>query len=129
MKNPKSEKEGSLSLIKPMIISLTSGMAAIFLLFILFALLMSAQSIPFSVVHTLIIAAGAIGGFIAGFIFGKQTRRHGMLLGALCGILLCVNVLIVSVISFGFDIQAYSLIKLVAIIAASAIGGVMGVNK
>ncbi len=65
------------------------------------------------------------GGVAAGGICGKFRRRRGLIDGIICGCILSAVVIAASAAVGGFpDIK-----KLLLLIAAGAVGGVMGVNS
>ena len=128
LNNTNNEKESNLYFLKPILISMIAGMVSIFILFIIFAVLMASNAIPLSIIHTLTTVAGAAGGFISGFICGKIIHRQGVLFGAVCGVLLSLLIVISGFFAFGFSMQAYTFVKFIAIISASSIGGIIGVN-
>ncbi len=65
------------------------------------------------------------GGISAGAICGKFRRRRGLIDGIICGCILSTAVISASITVGGFP----SVKKLLLLLAAGAVGGVMGVNS
>ena len=65
------------------------------------------------------------GGFSAGGVCGKFRRRRGLIDGIICGCILSGVVIAASAAVGGFP----SIKKLLLLLAAGAVGGVMGVNS
>ena len=68
----------------------------------------------------------AVGGFVAGYIYGKFRRRQGLIGGVICGAVLFVAIIIAGIFIFGSpgDIR-----KLLLLSIAGIAGGVTGVNS
>lgn len=74
------------------------------------------------------VPAAALGSFLCGRTAGKLRHRGGLKTGALCGLLYCLPLILLSVI-FG-EIQGVLLpVKLALCIGFGAAGGVAGVNS
>ncbi|MDO4863100.1 MAG: TIGR04086 family membrane protein [Ruminococcus sp.] len=69
--------------------------------------------------------SAAVGGFTAGYVCGKYRRRYGLLSGIVCGAVLYAALSLAGLFALGVpaDIR-----KLLLIVTAGAIGGVIGVN-
>ncbi|MBO5227054.1 MAG: TIGR04086 family membrane protein [Ruminococcus sp.] len=68
------------------------------------------------------------GSFIAGYIAAKHRRRHGLLIGLLCGVIMYFCVFFFGLIVLRSFSGAGTLMKLVLVLLCSCIGGVCGVN-
>ena len=70
--------------------------------------------------------SSAVGGFTAGYICGRYRRRYGLLGGIACGAVLYSLLSAIGIASLGApaDIR-----KLLLLVAAGALGGVIGVNS
>lgn len=74
------------------------------------------------------VPAAALGSFLCGRTAGKMRRRGGLKTGALCGVLYCLPLIVLSLI-FG-QVQGVLLpVKLALCIGFGAAGGVAGVNS
>ena len=74
------------------------------------------------------IAASAVGSFVCGRTAGIIRRRDGLKIGALCGALFFIPLLLLSLI-FGTAGSFLLPIKALICLAFAAAGGVAGVNK
>lgn len=72
------------------------------------------------------VLSAAVGGFTAGYICGRYRRRYGLLGGIACGALLYALLTAIGIASLGApaDIK-----RLLLLVAAGAVGGVVGVNS
>ncbi|MCL2088310.1 MAG: TIGR04086 family membrane protein [Oscillospiraceae bacterium] len=124
-----TEKSDTLKHLLQILISSAIGIAAIFVLFIAFALLMAGRSIPLSIISTLTVVAASAGGVAAGIVCGRLAGKKGMLFGAVCGVVISLTLLIAGAITFGTEAQSTAFIKFIAIVVSGIIGGVIGVNR
>ncbi|MDE6030516.1 MAG: TIGR04086 family membrane protein [Oscillospiraceae bacterium] len=92
------------------------------------ALLLSLLGASAGAAGTAAIAASAVGSFVCGRTAGVMRRRDGLKIGALCGILFFLPLLLLSLI-FGTAGSVLLPIKAVLCLAFAAAGGVVGVNK
>ncbi len=68
------------------------------------------------------------GSFVAGFVAAKHRRRHGLLVGLLCGVIMYFCVFFFGLIILRSFSGAGTFMKLVLVLLCSCIGGVCGVN-
>lgn len=102
-----------------------AGIAVIILCCIIFSMitffvLKSMMFLPYFSIISLF-----CGGFSAGEICGKFRRRRGLIDGIICGCILSAAVIIASAAVGGFP----GIKKLLLLIIAGAVGGVIGVNS
>lgn len=71
----------------------------------------------------------ALASFAGGLFLSLLFKEKGLLLGLLCGAVLSLGIALVSVLAYGNDFTAASVAKLLAILTAGAIGGILGVNR
>lgn len=105
------------------------GLAAILLLFVLLALLLSFGLLPLGAAPAAASVAMAIGGFLAGLIAAKQLGQNGLLIGAACGAILFLLFTLIGLAAFGQTPGVSTLIRLVIFVVAAAIGGIIGVGS
>ena len=74
------------------------------------------------------VPASAFGSFVCGRTAGRQRRRGGLKTGALCGVLYCVPLVLLSLI-FGTAQGGLLPVKAALCIGFAAAGGVSGVNS
>lgn len=80
-------------------------------------------------INPIVTAFTALSAIAAGFTAGKILGKNGLLIGALCGIGLFFIILLGSLTVTRGSLTLSTLIKLITLIAAGAIGGIWGVNK
>lgn len=124
-----SESLGFNKYIKVTIIGVLSGTATIIALFVVAAFVMDKLNVPLTLIPVVSTIAGALGSFVASFVVCKIIRKKGMLIGFLCGLVLCLIIFIAGNIFSEISLGIGALSKIFAIIIASVIGGVLGVNS
>ena len=113
---------------RPVLWGVVIGGVVTTLLLLLMAAVLTVKDIPQVAVAPLATASAAIGAFAGGFTAAKIARQQGLLLGALCGVLLYALVFLTGLTHAG-DMQATGvLIKWAILIACGAVGGIVGVN-
>lgn len=126
----KTRKEDTVLLktLRPIIMGTAVGVLCCLIVLLIFALLMASFDIPQAAVMPMAVFAAVIGAFFGGLICARVSGSHGLAYGAACGALMyLLNV--IAGFSLSSDIQGwYALIKLVAILLSSSLGGVYGVN-
>ena len=125
-----SGMHGSKRFIRPVTYGLGIGVLVNFLLLALMAGTMSIRDIPQSFISLLSILSFVVAGFAAGYFGAIFSKERGLLVGLFCGACLFVLLLIAGLAAGkmdGFGVQGFT--KLAAILFASALGGILGVNK
>lgn len=123
------EETRAISYIKAIIWGILSGIIGIALLFILIAVVISKISVPLPSVPLMVSICGGIGGFLAGFISACLLKRQGILIGLLCGVLLCIIVLIGTLIMSANPFSGEALTKYAILLVTAMLGGAIGVNS
>ncbi|MBQ4333001.1 MAG: TIGR04086 family membrane protein [Clostridia bacterium] len=115
--------------VRPLLVGLCVGVLCCTLLLLLAALAIRSVEIPRAAVTPLATVAAGIGAFAGGLAAALAAGRRGLVMGALCGILLFVIILLAGLArATGID-PGYAAIKLAVLTVAGAIGGVLGVNR
>ena len=127
MKQP--NMQGMKRFFRPIIYGVLSGVAACLLLLIFMSIVMELQDIPETVVTLMATLTFVFGGITAGLISSGMSREKGLLMGMVCGICLFAILSLASLMVYGGDFGIAALTKLVAVLLAGSIGGVVGVNK
>lgn len=123
-----SDQLGSEGNFKPVLVSVGVGVVVCILILLALSALLVVRSIPQSMISPMAIFAISVGGFSAGFCCARITRSRGLALGAVCGTILSLLVLLAS---FSLKDNAFgvlAILKIVFIMLSSMLGGVMGVN-
>lgn len=114
---------------RPLIRGLITGIIIAFLLFVLFALIMSFYILPTSSATILASVSIAVGSFFGGFFSAKKLGKNGLLIGALCGVAMFLLFTLIGIIAFGNAPGTSTLIRLLIFVTAGAIGGIIGVGN
>ena len=94
----------------------------------LMAVIMTGVDIPKPVITPLALACGCLGAFSGGLSGALVAGRHGWLVGALCGLVLFLLILIAGISSFEELNGALSALKLALLLVGGTLGGMLGVN-
>jgi len=128
----KPRKEDSSAIIKrvlrPVVIGTVIGAGGCLLILLLMAAVMASSDIPKAAVTPMAVAAAAIGAFISGIVAARISREKGLMLGAVCGLLLYLLVMLAGFAVLREIRGAYAVVKLAVMIGCAALGGVLGVN-
>ena len=128
----KPRKEDSSAIIKrvlrPVVIGMVIGAGGCLLILLLMAAVMASSDIPKAAVTPMAVAAAAIGAFISGIVAARISREKGLMLGAVCGLLLYLLVMLAGFAVLREIRGAYAVVKLAVMIGCAALGGVLGVN-
>ncbi len=116
-------------LIKSLLVSVGIGEIITAVMLSIFAFLMSKWDLPLTVLDILVWIATVSGASAAGYLSGRFLREKGLLYGGLCGVVMVLILLLCGVILSHLTSAGMLTAKLVGILAGSAIGGVLGVNK
>lgn len=127
----KSQREESVmvkKLLRPVCIGACVGAVCCLLLLLLMSAVMAATDVPKSVVTPMAVVAAAAGAFIGGITAARIAKEKGLLIGAACGLLLFLVVLIAGFAVLKDIRGTYVLVKLLVLIGCGAVGGILGVN-
>ena len=114
--------------VKSLLLGLGVGVVTATLLLLLCALVITRVAVPGEAIPPMAVAAMGIGSLVGGCAVGLSAKQHGLLLGAVCGTLLYLILLILGV-SRGGVAPAYAALKWAVLTVCSAAGGVLGVNR
>ncbi len=110
-----------------MLKAVTFGLLATTVVLLLFSFLMCKKDVPFVLLNPFSAGLLMLGSFISGYLAARRIRERGMMIGALCGLIIFLLLLLASFMS-KFDVGLAALIKLVISVVSGAIGGIIGVN-
>ena len=114
--------------VKSLLIGLCVGVVTATVLLLLCALLIFKMALPLGAVTPMALAAMGLGGLGAGITTGLCAKQTGLVLGAVCGTLLYLILLIVGLARGGVS-PAYAALKWAMLTVCSAAGSVWGVNR
>jgi len=115
-------------IVKPVLMSTMIGAVICIGVLLLFSFILSARSVPQSLINPMAVFSISAGALACGFCCAKLIRRAGLAYGALCG---AVFSLVVMLASFGISDNGFGLIalfKIVFMMFSAMLGGVLGVN-
>lgn len=115
--------------IKPVLLGLCVGVLCTTLLLLLMALLIRSVDVPRGAVTPLAVTAAGVGAFAAGLTAALAARRNGLVLGAVCGLVLFLIILLAGNLRFDGVDGSFAVTKAAVLTVAGAIGGVLGVNR
>lgn len=114
--------------VKSLLLGLGVGVVTATLLLLLCALVITRVAVPDQAILPMAVTAMGIGSLVGGCAVGLSAKQHGLLLGAVCGTLLYLILLILGV-SRGGVAPAYAALKWAVLTVCSAAGGVWSVNR
>lgn len=114
--------------LRPVLVGVAVGLIGCIGLLMLMALIVQSVGVPRAAILPLAIAAAAIGAFLAGLTAAAIAGQKGLLLGAVCGLVLWLLILLAGVARYEGVSGGNALIKLAALLLSGGIGGVLGVN-
>ena len=127
---PRKEDSSAIKkrVLRPVVIGTVIGAGGCLLILLLMAAVMASSDIPKAAVTPMAVAAAAIGAFISGIVAARISREKGLMLGAVCGLLLYLLVMLAGCAVLREIRGAYAVVKLAVMIGCAALGGVLGVN-
>ncbi len=114
---------------RPVAYGIVAGTVACFLLLILMSVVMQFRDLPQVLVTFVATLTFVLGGLVSGYVSAAFSRERGMLVGVCCGVCMFLLLAFTNLTVNGPDFCAVALTKLAAVLFASALGGVIGVNK
>ena len=119
----------SRSFVKALILGVVSSVVMISVLMcITSVVLLISSQLPYEYLEYIMLAIDAISVFIGGYIAGRLNKSQGLILDLACGVIVLLSIIIGGFISSPQTITLITLLKAVAIIIFSALGGIKGVN-
>ena len=104
-------------------VAVTLLFMCLFAAILLFSGIDRGYSVPFATVSL------ALGSFAAAYIVSRKSERRGYLIGTLIGLVTFAIVTVISLIINKNGLTMNTLFHFIIIVLASAIGGILGVNK
>lgn len=127
MKQP--DMNGAKRYLRPITWGVASGAAACIVLLLICAAIIGMRDVPKQAISIAAILSFVLGGFVAGYVSAALSREKGMLLGLCCGICLFAVLFAAGAAVDGLGFGMAALTKLLCVLIAAAIGGILGVNK
>ena len=117
-----------MDLVKKMAIATLIGAVSTFIVLCVMALVLSVKDIPTTAISAMSSTAAGIGAFVAGFAAAKLYKKRGAIIGASSGAILFIVIFIASLIIAGAELTVTVLLRLVLMLLAAAVGGIIAVN-
>ena len=114
---------------RPLLWGVLAGAVACLLILLLMAAVIAAGEISKAAVTPMAVTAAVLGAAVSGFLTARLRGQKGLLFGALAACILCLIVTLVGVSLLQRFQTGYTLIKLLLMLSAGAVGGVLGVNR
>lgn len=129
MRSRQQDSNAVYRIVRPLLWGTLSGIVTCLLVLLLMAAVLAAGDIPKAAVTPLAVAAAVIGSAVGGFVTARLRGENGLLFGAACGLALFVLVMAVGFTLLHQIRGGYVLLKLVLMLIAGAVGGILGVNR
>lgn len=108
---------------------LTGLLICSILMFILAFVLVKTQKLPSDAIYIILQLIGAISAFIGGYVTVRIYKSYGLMFGLTTGFAIFFVVFVVGVATCVETPSVLSLTKLVAMLCAGSLGGILSVNK
>lgn len=109
--------------------TLTGLLICSLLMFILAFVLVKVQKLPTDAIYILLQVIGALSAFLGAYITVRIYKSYGLLFGFTTGFAIFFVVFVVGVATCVETPSFLSLTKLIAMLCAGSLGGVLSVNK
>lgn len=109
--------------------TLTGLLICSLLMFLLTFILVKIQKLPTDAIYILLQIIGALSAFIGAYVTVRIYKAYGLLFGLTTGFAIFFVVFVVGVATCVETPSVLSLTKLVAMLCAGSLGGVLSVNK
>ena len=114
--------------LRPLLVGTAIGVIVCVAALLLMAALVRTVDVPRAAVLPLAIAAAAAGAFAGGLAAAAAAGQRGLAVGALCGLVLYLLILLAGFIRYSGVSGGTAVFKLAVLIVAGGLGGVLGVN-
>ncbi|MGN1130396.1 MAG: TIGR04086 family membrane protein [Ruminococcus sp.] len=106
-----------------------SSVTIALLLFISTFLFVISGKYPESIIEYITLVFLAVGGFVGGNVGGRIYKSNGIFVGGIIGIIMFLIIILSGLISNFASLSIFTLYKFIILVAISALGGIVGVNK
>lgn len=123
------ESSGTSRYIKSFLFGQLFGVIALFVSYIIFAVVVTAIDLPAFALNLLTIVGLGIAGLVSGYFSAKAVGNKGLVIGFISGMMMSLLFLLLSVLLFSCKFNWMLGIKLIVIGICSIFGGIFGVNS
>ena len=117
------------TVLRPIGVGLCVGVITATLALLGAAVILWQADIPRSAVTPMAVTAVALGALVAGLTAARCAGQRGLLMGAVCGTLMALILLVAGLARSGGIHVGYTALKWVVTTLCGAIGGLIGVNR
>ncbi|MEE0857863.1 MAG: TIGR04086 family membrane protein [Acutalibacteraceae bacterium] len=119
-----------LIILRSVLIGVLVGIAVCSVLIVLLSfLLVKMGQLPTNTVYILLQIIGALSAFLGGYTAVRIYKSMGLLLGVSTAFIMFLIVFLIGISTSVESVSMLSLTKLVAMLCAGAVGGILSVNK
>ena len=123
------ESSGTSRYIKSFLFGQLFGVIALFVSYIIFAVVVTAIDLPAFALNLLVIVGLGIAGLVSGYFSAKAVGNKGLVIGFISGMMMSLLFLLLSVLLFSCKWNWMLGIKLIVIGICAVFGGIFGVNS
>ena len=123
------ESSGTSRYIKSFLFGQLFGVIALFVSYIIFAVVVTAIDLPAFALNLLTIVGLGIAGLASGYFSAKAVGNKGLVIGFISGMMMSLLFLLLSVLLFSCKWNWMLGIKLIVIGICAVFGGIFGVNS
>lgn len=114
--------------VRPVAMSVLTGMAVCMALLVIMSVVVTTQNIPQSAIDPMAIFAMSAGAFVSGYLCAGAMRANGLIYGAICGFVITVIVVVAGQFVDGGGLGIPALFRMAFVMLSAMIGGVIRVN-
>lgn len=123
-------ENGKMKAFKALLVgTLTGLLICSLLMFILAFVLVKIQKLPTDAIYILLQVIGALSAFLGAYVTVRIYKSYGLLFGLTTGFAIFFVVFVVGVATCVETPSFLSLTKLIAMLCAGSLGGILSVNK
>lgn len=117
-------------LIKAVLFGTVCGLlVTVILICILSAIVMTSGLLPTKLTNYITLALLALGAFSGGFITSRITKSAGLVVGLITGFAIFILITVIGLTKSDDPVSLLTLIRLVALLVAGGIGGIVGLKR
>lgn len=117
------------SFTKSVLVGAVIGISLAAITFLISAFIFSKVSAPLGIIPYVAIACVLFGSFMGGYFAGKINGEKGIIMGLIVAAIFVIIILIISLVTNNIMFDMITSVKLISIVVAGIIGGIIGVNK
>lgn len=117
-------------LVKAVVFGSVCGLlVTVILLCIFSAVIMTSGLLPSEITNYITVGIVSLGAFAGGVITSRITKSAGLIVGLITGFFIFMLITVIGVIKSDDSFTVLTLIRLISLIIAGGIGGILGLRK